>query len=56
MNQLIQHQQQFHLYWSHLAFDIDRFEGETVANVEEILHGWYVQEQALRAYFNEVSR
>ena len=56
MDQLIQHQQKFHLYWSHLALDIDRFEGETVANVEEILYGWNVQEQVLHAYFNEVSR
>ncbi|KAG9218417.1 hypothetical protein CCMSSC00406_0007982 [Pleurotus cornucopiae] len=52
MNQLIQHQQQFHLYWSHLALDIDRFEGEIVANVE-ILRGWSVQEQFLRAYCDE---
>lgn len=56
MNQLIQHQQQFQLYWSHLALDIDRFEGDIVANVEEILHSWSVQEQLLRAYCDEVSR
>ncbi|KAF4564061.1 hypothetical protein EYR36_003312 [Pleurotus pulmonarius] len=53
MNQLIQHQQQFHLYWSHLALDIDRFEGEIGDNVEEILHGWNVQEQVLHAYCDE---
>ncbi|KAF9490928.1 hypothetical protein BDN71DRAFT_1510835 [Pleurotus eryngii] len=50
LNQLILQQQQFRMYWGHLALDAERFNSELDVDTNGVSDGWRIQEQHLRSY------
>lgn len=54
LDQLIHQQQQFHMYWGHLAIDAERFDSVIDFDTKEVSDSWRAQEQRLRSYDGKV--
>ncbi|KAF7430173.1 hypothetical protein PC9H_005873 [Pleurotus ostreatus] len=56
LNQLIHQQQQFHMYWGHLAIDAERFDSVIDFDTKAVSDSWRTQEKHLRSYDDKARR